>query len=231
MSLFFDNLAMVIAAGGASRRFGGPCNKLFAEFRGRAVLLHTLEHFLPVLPPGRIAVAAPAALLDAMRELCDRAFPGNGLIWCAGGATRVASVARGVAALGELPDYLAIHDAARPLADAETLRKLLDAAREYGGAIPGETPVDTVKSVDASGLVTGNPVRARLAAVGTPQLFAAREYRRALAALPEAVREGREEPAELTDDAAIFMRAGGRVKVVTGLGPNPKITVAADLER
>ena len=41
----------------------------------------------------------------------------------------------------------------------------------------------------------------------------------------------RSEAPELTDDAAIFMRAGGRVKVVSGLGTNLKITVAADLDR
>lgn len=231
MSIRFDDLAMVIAAGGASRRFGGGRNKLFAEFRGKPVLLHTLGHFLGLLPPGRIAVAAPEALLDAMRELCDREFPDNAIVWCAGGATRAASVVRGTAALGALPELIAVHDAARPLADAEFLRKLCGAAREYGGAVPGDTPVDTIKSVDASGLVTGNLVRSTLVAVGTPQVFAAQPYLRALAALPEAVREGRTELADLTDDAAIFMRAGGRVKVVTGLGANPKITVAADLER
>ena len=230
MSLFFQDLAMVIAAGGAGRRFGAGRNKLLAEFRGRPVLLHTLAHFLPVLAPGRIAVAAPESLLDTMRELCEREFPGSGIVWCAGGSTRVASVCCGMAALGDLPAYLAIHDAARPLADAELLHKLLAAARVAGGAVPGQTPVDTIKMVDEAGLVTANLIRKNLAAVGTPQVFHAESYLRAVRQLPENVRSGLYEPSELTDDAAIFLRAGGKVQVVWHDAPNPKITRVADLE-
>ena len=226
-----SNLGMIVAAGGAGKRFSVNQNKLLAEFHGQPVLLHALRHFLPNLTPGMLVVVAPENMLELMRALCDEAFPANRIIWCRGGATRIASVYNGFCAFRQQPEWIAIHDAARPLADAALLQRLLDAASECGGAIPGKTPVDTVKIIDQEGFVAANLARSALFLTGTPQVFHGESYRKALSLLPEAVRNGSEEPLELTDDAAIFVRAGFRVKAVYSNDPNPKITIQDDLKR
>ncbi len=229
--MIFPKLGMVIAAGGAGVRFGSRRNKLLVEYRGEPILLHSLRTFSPVIEPRALVVAAPAALLDVMRELVDQALPGNGVVWCVGGATRIASTVQGIKALPDHLEWVAVHDAARPLASVELLAKLHEQARMTGGAIPGVTPVDTIKALNEDGSVSANLVRKNLAAVATPQLFDFQKYMAALSALPSAVREGKIEDPALTDDAAVFMRGGFQVKVVFSSEPNPKITVPDDLGR
>ena len=228
MSEYLD-LGMVIAAGGSGSRFSKTENKLLADFRGKPLLIHSLEMFLPVVARGNLIVAAPENLLDTMRELVDEYLPGNTVRWTPGGATRVASVANAVRLLDKKIRLAAIHDAARPLADCELLDQLSVAAREFGGAIPGIAPVDTVKAVDSNGMVTQNLIRKELALVSTPQVFDLQQYLEALDALDAEVVDGRREDPVLTDDAAIFMRNGGRVKVVFSSRNNLKITLPGDI--
>jgi 2-C-methyl-D-erythritol 4-phosphate cytidylyltransferase len=67
--------------------------------------------------------------------------------------------------------------------------------------------------------------------VSTPQVFDYKEYLRAVAALDPAVRSGAESDPELTDDAAVFFKNGGKVKAVfCPDAGNFKITLPGDLE-
>ena len=79
---------------------------------------------------------------------------------------------------------------------------------------------DTVKAVDANGVVLGTPERAGLRAVQTPQGFATatllRAYERAGAA-------------GVTDDASLVENIGGQVQTVEGDPLAFKITTQLDL--
>lgn len=224
------DLGMVIAAGGSGSRFSKTVNKLLVDFRGKPLLVHSLETFLPLVAPGNLVVAAPAELLDVMRSIAGEYLPGNSIRWTVGGATRVASVANAVRLIDPAVQLVAIHDAARPLAGRELLNELAAAALEYGGAIPGVPPVDTVKVIDSNGVITQNLVRKNLALVATPQVFVLQQYLAALAVLPPEILDGRCEDAVLTDDAAVFMQNGGRVKVVFSAQNNLKITLPSDIK-
>jgi 2-C-methyl-D-erythritol 4-phosphate cytidylyltransferase len=227
--MVFKDLAMIIAAGGSGSRFSKTQNKLLTEYRGKTLLLYALETFLPVLPAKALIVAAPADLLDEMRSIVDRALPGNQIQGTIGGATRLASVANARKLVPPECRMTAIHDAARPLATVELLQELYQAADEFGGAIPGSTPVDTVKEIDSNGLICKNLVRSSLAMVATPQVFRLQEYRQSLQMLPQDVITGKREEKLLTDDAAFFTEAGFKVKVVISSDPNPKITYIQDI--
>ena len=220
---------MIIAAGGSGSRFSKTQNKLLTEYRGKKLLLYALETFLPVLPARGLVVAAPADLLDEMRGIVDHALPGNDIQWTVGGATRLASVANALELVPPECRMVAIHDAARPLATVELLQELYQAADEVGGAIPGTTPVDTVKEIDSNGLICKNLVRSTLTMVATPQVFRLNEYRQSLQMLPEDVISGKREEKLLTDDAAFFTEGGFKVKVVINTEPNPKITYIQDI--
>jgi len=140
----------------------------------------------------------------------------------AGGATRSASVRAGLAEIPESCDVICVHDAARPLADANLFRSVIAAVADTGvdGAIPGVPVADTIKVVDADRVVVDTPDRSTLVAVQTPQAFRASVLRAAHVGAPDA-----------TDDAALVEGAGGRVVVVAGDPDNRKITRPDDLER
>lgn len=229
--MIFDSLGMIIAAGGSGSRFSKTENKLLVDFRGKPVLIHALSTFLPVLKPGNMAIAAPANLLEEMKALVDSYLPGNMIKWTVGGATRLASVANAAGLLDRDLALVAIHDAARPQATVELLEELCKNAKIHGGAIPGIAPVDTVKAVDENGIITANLIRKNLALVATPQVFCFKDYLSALASLPEELLAGKVENAQLTDDAAVFMQAGFKVKVVFSQAQNTKITVKSDIDK
>jgi 2-C-methyl-D-erythritol 4-phosphate cytidylyltransferase/2-C-methyl-D-erythritol 2,4-cyclodiphosphate synthase len=146
----------------------------------------------------------------------------------AGGTSRQASVLAGLealAALAEPPGIVLVHDAARPFASADLVRRVVAAAAQGGGAVPGLAVTDTIKAVDAAGTVVATPDRATLRAVQTPQGFALPVL---LAAHRCATAAGT--PA-LTDDAAVMEWAGHAVAVVEGDPANVKLTTPHDLRR
>ena len=116
---------------------------------------------------------------------------------------------------------MAIHDAARPLASVELLSKLVDRARECGGAIPGVPVADSLKRLGPDGMISAPVDRDNLYAVATPQVFALDAYRRAILA-PEAE--------SCTDDAEVMRRAGYPVALVVDHACNLKVTTPSDLE-
>ena len=217
-----NDLGIVIVAAGASRRFGGGRSKLLSELGGIPLFLHSVGRFAPCAAPGALVVVLPADGGQEFRDAAARLLPEVDIRWAAGGAVRAISVRNGVAALPGGLRYVAIHDAARPLASAELLRKLVERARECGGAIPGAPVTDSLKRLDADGMISGPVDRDNLYAVATPQVFELDAYREAILA------PGIE---DCTDDAEVMRRAGHAVALVTDCSCNLKVTTPSDLER
>jgi 2-C-methyl-D-erythritol 4-phosphate cytidylyltransferase/2-C-methyl-D-erythritol 2,4-cyclodiphosphate synthase len=143
-----------------------------------------------------------------------------------GGATRQASVRAGLEALApHRPDIVLIHDAARPFASPALITRAIAAAEKTGAAIPALPVSDTVKSVDAQGLVDKTLDRSSLRTIQTPQGFA---FEPLLEAHRRAAKEGRE---DFTDDAALAEWAGMKVAVFEGEPGNIKITRPDDFAR
>jgi 2-C-methyl-D-erythritol 4-phosphate cytidylyltransferase len=193
----------VVVGGGSGQRFGRP--KQY-ESLGHERVIDRSRRVAESVCDG-VVVVVPAA--DADRE--------RGV---AGGATRSASVRAGLDHVPAHVDVVCVHDAARPLATAALYRAVIEAvAAGADAAIPGVAVVDTIKVVDAGGVVVSTPDRASLVAVQTPQAFRASVLRAAHAAGGEG-----------TDDAALVEAMGGRVVVVAGEAANRKITDPADLD-
>jgi 2-C-methyl-D-erythritol 4-phosphate cytidylyltransferase len=137
-----------------------------------------------------------------------------------GGARRRDSVAAGLAEVADDARYVLVHDAARPLASAALVRRVIE--RLVAGGVDGVIPVvpvgDTIKEV-ADGIVVATIPRAALHAAQTPQGFVA-------AALREAHRAHDD---DATDDAALVEAAGGKVAVVAGETAALKVTYPLDL--
>jgi 2-C-methyl-D-erythritol 4-phosphate cytidylyltransferase len=130
-----------------------------------------------------------------------------------------------VAGLARVPDeagVVIVHDAARPLASAELIDRVLAGLADADGAIPGVPLADTVKRV-AAGRVEQTLDRSALVAVQTPQAFRAPALRDAYATAQNL--------GAATDCASLLEQAGMGVAVVDGDPANVKVTTAADLER
>ena len=219
-------VAAIIVAAGRGTRAGGDLPKQFRQIGGEVMLKRTLLMFLehqnvgavqPVINPedGDLYSQASAGLGD--ERLLAPAF---------GGATRQASVRAGLEALSaRKPDYVLIHDAARPFASADLLSRAFAAVKKTGAAIPALTVTDTVKTIDGLGRVDKTLDRASLRLIQTPQAFA---YAPLLDAHRRAQAAGRE---DFTDDSALAEWAGMKVDVFAGEPGNIKITSAEDFAR
>jgi 2-C-methyl-D-erythritol 4-phosphate cytidylyltransferase len=191
---------------------------------GRPLLAHAVE----AMEANRcvtavVVVAHPEALGATAKLLADEGFA-KVVAVVAGGPTRQASVAVGLAAMPPGPGFVAVHDAARPLPGRGAVDRLLELLHAAGaaGVVPGVPVVDTVRRVDDDRRSRGIVDRDRLRAVQTPQLFV-RET------LEAAHRKAMLDGVEASDEAALVELAGHPVQVVPGSHENLKVTTALDL--
>lgn len=206
--------ALVVAAGSGAR-MGLGHNKALAALGGMTILERSVRAFAG-LADG-IVVVARAEDLDAVRAL-----PLCGARITQGGATRQRSVLHGLRALPEDADIVLVHDAARPFVTEDIIRRCIDSAAVHGSGVASVPVKDTVKHVDASGMVVSTPPRASLRAAQTPQAFRVETLRQAIERLEA-------EGATATDDAAAVEAAGGSVLLVDGSEDNIKLTTPEDL--
>lgn len=220
-------LAVILPAAGSSTRFGGSRNKLLEELSGRAVLLRTFDAFArrkdveTIIIPTRVGpdgwIDAPPAVREGLRH--------PETIICPGGASRAESVLNALRKIPESIEWVAVHDAARPLVSQELIDRTLAAAQEHGAAVPA-LPVNlTIK--EATGPLPAKVERTvprhRLWAMQTPQVMRRRELLEAFANCPL--------PLDLvTDDVQVLELAGKDVWLVAGEEHNLKITTRADLK-
>jgi 2-C-methyl-D-erythritol 4-phosphate cytidylyltransferase len=211
---------VIIAAAGAGTRLGLG-SKALVQLNGRTTLSRVVELFLRLDEIEQIVVVGPPARLEKARAEVELLAPRKPVAVCGGGETRQQSVRAGLALLDGCTHVL-VHDAARPLASPQLIRRVLAAAIETGAAIPGLPPRDAVKRVEGGRLVE-NLDRSRVMLAQTPQGFA---YPLLVRAHYEAAETG----LEGDDDSALVSAGGHAVTVVEGELGNIKLTTAEDLE-
>ena len=218
-----EKVALILPAGGTSSRFGQG-NKLLCPLKGMPVFCHSIRNFSGVVPFRNMILPVNAGFRKEFQEAVDRCFPGKGIRIVEGGASRTESVYRALKALSGSYEFVAVHDAARPLADADLFRRCVEGCRVYGAALAAHRVVDTVKGMGEDGLLSAGGIdREKLWAVETPQIF---RYSDLLFAAEHAMRSGM----VFTDDAAAVEKFCHRgVFPVENTRSNLKITRASDL--
>ena len=216
----------VLTAAGSGSRLGCEGPKALVELSGRP-LVWWAARGLRAGGVGAIVVTAPASPIeDFQRALTDI----DRLTVVAGSdRSRQESVALGLAALGErdADAVVLVHDAARPLTPSQVTERVIDAVTGGAGAVIPVLPVtDTLKTVDAAGIVTGTPRRSDMVAVQTPQGFRWDVLMRAHEA---GASLGADEAAAATDDAGLVEAIGGSVQTVAGDERSVKVTRPLDL--
>lgn len=208
--------AAIIVAAGRGRRMASSLPKVFLPLAGRTILARSVGAFLHHARISRVVIAV-ADQPAARRALGD---DGGSVRLVAGGEHRQDSVLSGLDAIGDV-DIVLVHDAARPLVEPALIDAVIDAAAEFGAAVPLTPVAATVKRFGDDRFVTATVPRETLGLAQTPQGFRTDLLRRAFES------SSPDDPA--TDDAALVERLGVRVRVVEGSSRNIKITVPADL--
>ena len=205
----------------------GPQPKQFLALAGVPILIHSLRAFAATPRVTSIYVAVRKSEIErAEAQVTEYGF-GDRVHVVEGGEKRQESVANAVQALPAQPDDIVlVHDAVRPLIDAATIERTIDAVVEQGAAIVGMPAIDTIKQVERTAhgaLITATIPREFVVQAQTPQGFRYGLFTRALA---EATADG----FVGTDEASLLERAGIPVAVVHGSQVNLKITQPGDLK-
>jgi 2-C-methyl-D-erythritol 4-phosphate cytidylyltransferase/2-C-methyl-D-erythritol 2,4-cyclodiphosphate synthase len=206
----------LIVAGGTGSRVGGEVPKQYRAIGGQAMLRYSVEALLK-----RPAIAGVQVVIHSEHaNLYDAATKGFGaklLPPVMGGAERADSVRAGFSALApHTPDYVLIHDAARPFLSQAMIGALIIELAPDVAVLPALAIADTVRRFEGGKWLEVS--RKSLMRMQTPQAFP-------FARIQELLAQGGNE----TDEAAIWLAAGGQLKYVEGDEELRKVTNAEDI--
>jgi 2-C-methyl-D-erythritol 4-phosphate cytidylyltransferase len=218
----------VIAAAGSGERLGAGGPKALVELSGRPLVAWSLAAMRASSSVTVVVVAAPPGNEEEIEriagEIAGRPDEEGAFhpIVVTGGDSRGASVGHALAEIPAAAEFVAVHDAARPLVTGELVDALvarLASEPDAAGVIAAARVADTLKQVGEGDQVRATVSREGLWAAQTPQVFRADVLR--------AAHDG--DSSGATDDAALVESGGGRVLVHEVAAPNLKVTTAADL--
>lgn len=214
-------IAIMVAAG-SSRRMG--FDKLTADLAGKPVTAHALLAFEKCASVDRIVLVTREERISEFQELCKEHEISKLARVVPGGAERHFSVWNGLqAAKAGAGEFVAVHDAARPLITPAAIEACLEKARHHGASACATPVTDTLKRATADGAVTGGVERDQLWAMQTPQIFLASLLDRAY---QQVIRTGE----LVTDEVSALQRLGVSVVLTRVDEPNFKITLPSDLD-
>ncbi len=225
MAMKKSPFTVVLPAAGSGNRFGG--DKLLADLCGRTVLARTVELFASRSDVAALVIATNPDRFAAYRATVSPDRFGVPIHFTPGGVERWDTVYNALSSPIVSTDFVAIHDAARPLTPHAVIDAAFSAALTHGTALPAVPEPATLKAVDTDGVekrVLRTVDRRRLYQAQTPQCFRTQLLRDAFAMLI-----ARGQTAEITDDAQVAELAGISVVVTAGSNLNVKITHSEDM--
>lgn len=217
----------ILTAAGSGTRLGHPVPKALVHVGGvplvalaaRGLVASGVVDEIVVTVPAEHQAEFAAALTHAPVDLAD--VP---LRLVVGGATRQASVAAGLVGLDQDVDVVLVHDAARALAPADLVVRVVEAVRSgHRVVVPGLAVTDSLVEV-VDGVRPFD--RRRLRTVQTPQGFDRALLERAHEA---GAATAHDEVTAATDDASLCAALGEVVTVVDGSDEAFKVTTRRDL--
>lgn len=215
---------VVIPASGSGVRFGSGIPKQFLKYRGREILLRTLDRFASCSRVKSVFLSVHPDYLGKKNFLDKLSACRKPLVVSAGGATRQESVYKSLRKIKCKPgDRIIVHDAVRPFLSKKLIERLMDASGNEDCVIPGMKLHDTIKRIDKKGYVVETIDRDTLRSVQTPQIF---RYDKLMKAFDIAIKK----KFTGTDEASLMEKAGFKVRIIEGEITNIKITTKKDLK-
>jgi 2-C-methyl-D-erythritol 4-phosphate cytidylyltransferase len=215
------DFAVIIAAAGASTRFGGREKKPFVKLDGRPLFLRSAEAFINRDDVCQTILAVAHEDYETVRSGYGANLGFMGVQLVEGGSARADTVRRALAAVGDQAKFVAVHDAVRVCVTSRMIDEVFAEATKSGAAILAAPVSGALKRVTVQGVVDQAVDRAGLYEAQTPQVFRREILEAAYKALDAAV--------SVADDAEVVALAGHAVTVVESDATNLKITFPADL--
>lgn len=228
------SIALIIVAAGSSTRMGGQTKKEYLPLNNGTVLSTVALTFLKSNQISNIAVVIPHNGIKEAEEAFYKDSELNSIIsnnqisvnFIEGGQTRQSSVYNALDFFGSKsikPDYVLIHDGARPFLSTELVNKSIKYTIQYGASVPAVNPVDTQKEIESSGFITRHLLRKNIKAVQTPQGFTFTD-------IYECHKQAKLDNQEYTDDTEVYDRYSKKQTFVfDGESENKKITYIEDI--
>lgn len=210
-------IAAVVPAAGVGARMGLNHPKQYLKIGDKTVLEHTLTK-LATLPQLNQIYVAISETDDYFSEL---SLSGLNVRRVNGGKERADSVLNALLAMQDTPpDWVLVHDAARPLVEVSDITNLMEQClvHQEGGILASKVK-DTIKRGTSHSEET--VPRETLWQALTPQFF---PYQQLLNALQQALQN----QVQITDEASAIEHAGLPVRLVSGRSDNIKITTPED---
>lgn len=216
------NVAVIICAAGASKRFGGNRKKPLVDVSGRAAFIRSIEHFSNRDDVKQILLA----ISKEDEELVEIKWGPNlkffNVKTCIGGDERFETVQNVLALVGETIELVAVHDAVRCCLTQKWIDDCFAAAEKTGAAILAAPVVATIKKIK-DGLIVETVDRSNLYESQTPQVFKKDILKKAYANLKKLDKE------KISDDAQLVEAIGQKIAIVETDSSNIKITYKTDI--
>ncbi len=216
-------ITAIIAAAGSGTRYSAKKNKLLENLTGMPVIVHTLKKISAVNRINSIIICTSEDIIEEIEQLVKKYNISKVKNIIIGGKTRQESVFLGLTeAKKDNPDFILIHDGARPLISAEIIENSINTAAKTGASIVAVPLKDTIKKVnpDTSEIIeTLN--RSEFWNVQTPQVFKFNEILNA---------HEKFQGQDYTDDSALMEKLNIPVTVIMGSYKNIKITTLEDIK-
>ena len=218
-------VAGIVLAGGKGSRMQSDVPKQYMELLGKPLLYYSLKAFEDSDVDQVVLVTAEGDEEYCRKELVERFGFTKVVAIVAGGAERYASVWNGLKCLKEQePEYVLIHDGARPLVTVELINRLITETEQYNACVAGMPVKDTIQMTDDRGTITLTPKRDSLWTAQTPQSF---EFSLAYDAYEQLMQETE---INVTDDAMVVgLYHDISIQMVRGSYTNIKVTTPEDL--
>lgn len=210
----------LIMAAGQGQRFSQGKPKQYWTLGGKTILRHSIESFLfhPKIQGVQVVIHP-----DHQGWYDQSTSTLSMLPVVYGQESRQGSVYTGLQALEKWhPDYVLIHDAARPFVTTQVIDQLIAGTMRHGSAIPAIPVADTLKH-GTRGVVYKTISRQDLYQAQTPQGFS-------FDLILQAHNQFKGE-SSFTDDASLIEALGHSVALTKGDANNFKITTMADYLR
>lgn len=213
--------AVILPAAGKSSRFATQQSKkkVFVELKGRPVWVRTAEVFTNRDDVVQTIIVVSPEDRDWFKEKFRPNLAFMNIEIVEGGQERADSVMNALARIRADVDFVAVHDAARPLIAKDWVNRVFRAAEQHDAALLAVPVTSTLKRVGSDQQIQETVARSNLWAAQTPQVF-----RRQLL-LDAYARRGTLQP---TDEAQLVEQFGHPVHVVEGSPLNIKITSPDD---
>ena len=218
------NVAVIFAGGQGNRLHTHSRPKQFFEFRGKPIVIYTIEVFQQIRQVDAVVVVCLEDWIPYLRSQVEKCDLNKVIDIVPGGRKGQDSIYNGLVCAKQHfseDSIVLIHDGVRPLAMEKTIIECIEVAKEKGNSIVCVPAMETIVTKKAEGSMEVLD-RDSVLMVRAPQCFVLKDV---LEAHQKALTEGRH---DFVDTCSMMNHYGYKLHTIIGTVENIKITTPAD---